>query len=181
MFRRVGLAAEASRLQREWVGLWASPSAYRPGDPRPHPHDFTAQNALIALSNLANQHGLTAGDAGILGTAVVRKIDSLRSYADAFDAVMEQISRGELRTVAGAPMGALASPEMVSPILEMAAIAARPEAFAEYGETMAFGSPSTETDTVRDTTDDREEDTPKQSPDISTVRRDSHLPHRRSD
>lgn len=132
MFEQIRMAREANRLRAEWDKLWESPAAYRPGPRQHHPHNFRAMHALTALANFANMHQMTSGDANVLGNALVRSIDEQRSYAAAFDDVMERVARGQIFTVSGHPMDRLAPAESVAAVLEMVCNAARPEAYAEY-------------------------------------------------
>lgn len=125
----------ARSIRSEWEHMWQHPDAYRPGTPVPHPPSFDAMKALAALSNYARQVRMTSGDAGMLGVELVKQVDATRSYADAFDNVMEQIADGRLLTVTGRPMRNYATAEAVSTILELAANAARAEAFNEYVST----------------------------------------------
>lgn len=89
------------------------------------------------LADYAKPLGATSGASGILALELLDEIDACRSYADAFDAVVERMASGEMKAVAGTPMRNHVGAHAAAAILEAAASAGRYGAYAEY--VMAHG------------------------------------------
>lgn len=134
LLRNIKHGRAAMKLQSAFVDLYDAASAYRPPVSSPNQRQQWADpvRLLHRLSDHANGLGLTAGDVGVLAVELLSQIDEQKSYADAFDAVMGFVADGSLLTVDGKPMRNFAQPDGVAQMLEMIAVGARMEAYAEY-------------------------------------------------
>ena len=135
VLKNIQMGRAANKLRNEFEYLWSAPAAYRPGPAGLHPSPFRRPvDALYGLADAARRvgSGATAGDVNVLANQLLWAIDEERSYARAFDLVMAMVLSGELRTVAGPPMGAFLSDQEVAAVLELVAVAARPEAYEEH-------------------------------------------------
>jgi len=140
MFKQIRMAKRANRMRADFERLWDSPTAYRPVVPDVDLPRSPAMPGIVALHRLADYAkplGATSGDSGILALELLDEIDARRSYADAFDAVVERMASGEMKTVVGTPMRNHVGANAAAAILEAAASAGRAEAYAEY--VMAHG------------------------------------------
>lgn len=122
----------AQRQMKEFQRLWATPNAYRPSGSAPGRRgDYQPDEVLHRLADYGNQLGMTSGDVGGLAVIFLRRVDHHRSYDAALDDLLRAVREGRIRTVAGPPMHRFVSADAVVNLVEMVAVAGRPEAFAE--------------------------------------------------
>lgn len=135
ILKNIQMGKAANKLRSDFEHLWVTSNAYRPfpaETPEQRRGRRGAVDALFRLADACRSVGATAGDVNVLAVELIWAIDEERSYAKAFDSVMDMVVSGELRTVAGHQMRQFLSVEAVAAVLELAAVAARPEAFREY-------------------------------------------------
>lgn len=128
-------AREAKKLQGEWENLYHGADAYRPDQPEARQAIADPSAAIQHLSDVANQVGLTAGDAGIIGVEVVRRVDRIRNPERAIIEIVDAVHSGQLRTVAGRPMKDFVGLAGAALVAATALAVARPEASIEYQQT----------------------------------------------
>lgn len=137
------MAKTLDRLRRDFEYLWSSPDAYRPPQPAgPMPRRVSPVDALYQLAEADRLLGATAGDVTRLAVELLSAIDEEHSYARAFDSVVDRVASGEVLTVIGHPMRDFLSREQIAAVLELVAIAARPQAYEECGLAVGRGGPA---------------------------------------
>lgn len=129
MFKSVRMAREANRLRAEFELLWTSTDAYRPVEIGGYQQP-AAMRFLTMLADLSKPLGATAGDVNVLAVEMLKSIDELESYDDAYEEVMRSVESGDILTVAGGRMCDHVSPEAVDGVLVMVGSRGRAEAWA---------------------------------------------------
>lgn len=110
----------AYRLGGAWEKLWDSPAAAAP-----HARGVRAVDAFHLVSDVANKHGGTSGDATVIAVEIVSAVDRHDSYEQAMRDLRKFYDRGDLRSVRDEPMDRVLAWSAVVEIAEFAARLAR--------------------------------------------------------